>query len=364
MIVPHSRPLIDQKDIEAVTEVLASGSIAQGKKVREFEKELALYVGTKHAIACSSGTAALHLSLVSLGVRSGDDVIIPSYVCTSPYFATLYTGAKPRIVDIDQADMNICAETAKKRLTRKAKAVVAPHMFGNPAELDELLELGIPLVEDCAQALGAEYHDKKVGKFGALSVFSFYATKMITTGEGGMILTNDEEFYDRIIDIRDYDKKPLMPLKYNYKMTDFQAALGLSQLKKLRKFITRRKQIAAFYDEQFSKFGVIPPRNIPHKKPVFYRYVLAVNKLNYIREVAREKGVICEKPVWKPLHRFYPSAKCPNSDHVWNHTLSVPLYPNLTEEETEYVAKTLSAILKEANFSIRALGDQKNAQYE
>jgi dTDP-4-amino-4,6-dideoxygalactose transaminase len=138
-------------------------------------------------------------------------------------------------------------------------------------------------------------------------------------------------------------------------MTDFQAALGLSQLKKLRKFITRRKQIAAFYDEQFSKFGVIPPRNIPHKKSVFYRYVLAVNKLNHIREVAREKGVICEKPVWKPLHRFYPSAECPNSDHVWNRTLSVPLYPNLTEEETEYVATTLNAILKETNLSLCAL---------
>src|SRR4030042_4991595 len=164
MIVPHSKPTIDQKDVEAVTEVLASGSIAQGKKVREFEKELALYVGTKPAIACFAGTAALHLSLVGVGVRSGDDVIIPSYVCASPYFATLYAGAKPRIVDIDRADMNICADTAKKRLTRKAKAIVVPHMFGNPAELDELLELEIPLVEDCAQALGAEYRHKKVGK--------------------------------------------------------------------------------------------------------------------------------------------------------------------------------------------------------
>lgn len=172
-MVPHSRPSIDQKDIDAVSQVLASANIAQGKKVKEFENELSRYVGTKHAIACSTGTAALHLALEGLGVKNGDEVIIPSYVCASPYFATLYSGARPRIVDIDRTDLNVCAETVKRRLTRKVKAIIVPHMFGNSAELDELLELGIPLIEDCAQALGAEYHDQKVGSFGSLSVFSF-----------------------------------------------------------------------------------------------------------------------------------------------------------------------------------------------
>lgn len=346
MIVPHSRLSIDQEDIEAVAKVLASGNIAQGEKVREFENELARYVGTKHAIACSSGTAALHLALVSMGVENSDEIIIPSYVCASPYLATLHAGAKPRIVDVDQADLNICAETVKARLTQKVKAIIVPHMFGNPAELDTLLELGVPLIEDCAQALGAEYKNRKVGSFGSLSVFSFYATKMITTGEGGMILTNNKESYDKIIDIRDYDKKPLMPVKYNYKMTDFQAALGLSQLRKLQQFISRRRQIASFYDEQFSKFNIIPPRNILHKKPVFYRYVMNVNRLNHIRKTAKEKGVNCEKPVWKPLHKFLPRVRCPNSDYASKHALSVPLYPSLKEEEAEYVAETLSTILR------------------
>jgi perosamine synthetase len=345
MIVPHSRPSIDQKDIEAVAKVLTSANIAQGKKVREFENELARYVGTKHAIACSSGTAALHLALIGMGVKNYDEVIIPSYVCASPYFATLYTGAKPRIVDIDQADLNICAETVKKQLTRKTKAIIVPHMFGNPAELDKLLELGIPLIEDCAQALGAEYNDQKVGRFGSLSVFSFYATKMITTGEGGMILTDNEESYANIIDIRDYDKKPLVPVKYNYKMTDFQAALGLSQLNKLEQFITRRRQIATYYDKQFSRFGVIPPRNMLHKKSVFHRYVVDVNRLNHIQKAAKEKGVICERPLWKPLHKSLHSIKCPNSDYAYDHSLSIPLYPSLTDIEVEYVARTLEKVL-------------------
>ena len=346
MIVPHSRPTIGQNDIAAVAQVLASGSISQGAKTKEFENELAHYVGTRYAIACSSGTAALHLALLGLGVKAGDGVIMPSYVCASPYFAALHAGAKPRIVDIDKADLSICAETVKKQPTQKVKALIVPHMFGNPAELDGLLELGIPLIEDCAQALGAEYHDQKVGKFGDLSIFSFYATKIITTGEGGMILTSNKEFYANILNIRDYDRKQLTPVKFNYKMTDFQAALGLSQLKKLQQFITRRRQIAAYYDEQLSNFNLIPSRNILHKKSVFYRYVVNVNRLNCLQKAAKQKGVICEKPVWKPLHRLLHSVKCPNSDYAYVHALSIPLYPSLREEEIEHVTKTLKIVSK------------------
>lgn len=346
MIIPHSRPTIDKEDVEAVSRTLISGNIAQGERVKEFEKGIAQYVGTKFAVACSSGTAALHLALVSMGVKNGDEVIIPSYVCTSPYFATLHAGVKPRIVDVDRVDLNICAETVKKRLTRKAKAVVVPHMFGNPAELDELLELGIPLVEDCAQALGAEYHHKKAGKFGSLSIFSFYATKMITTGEGGMILTDNDEFYNKIIDIRDYDKKPLTPVKYNYKMTDFQAALGLSQLKKLDGFISQRREIASHYTSQLSEHVLSVPIKHIHKASVYYRYVVIVDKLDEIQREAKEKGVMCEKPVWKPLHEDISSTKCPNSDYVHAHALSIPIYPGLREEEIEHVTRTLKTVLK------------------
>jgi len=353
MIVTHSRPTIDQDDIRAVSRVLASGNIAQGKKVKEFENELAKLVGTKHAIACSSGTTALHLALLGLGVGPRDEVIMPSYVCSSVYQATLHTHATPKVVDIDLTDLNLSADTIKQQLSPRTKALIVPHMFGTPAKLDELLELGIPIIEDCAQSLGAEHKGRKVGSIGELSIFSFYATKMITTGEGGMVLTNNSEFYSRINDARDCDNKPPIPTKYNYKMTDFQAALGLSQLKKLQHFIQRRRQIASLYTSRFSEHNVTVSREHPDRMSVFYRYIVMVDKLEYVQRNAKKKGVMCEKPVWKPLHNSLTNAKCPNADYAYAHALSVPLYPGLSEEEIQYVVENLETIFRKMDESAK-----------
>lgn len=331
--------MIDQEDIKAVAEVLASGMIAQGEKVKEFENALARFVGARYGVAVSSGTSALHLALLGLGVGAEDEVIMPSYVCSSPYLATLHVGAVPKVVDIDLSDFNICAATVKEQLSPKTKAVIVPHMFGTPAELDELLELEIPVIEDCAQSLGAEYKSRRVGGFGELSTFSFYATKMIATGEGGMVLTNNKEIYARIIDVRDYDNKPLTPTKYNYKMTDFQAALGLSQLKKLQHFIERRRQIASLYTDRFSEYNVEVPRSYDHKKSVFYRYIVMVNEIEHIKKSGKEKGVTCERPIFKPLHKSLQLFRCPNSDKAYDHALSIPLYPSLSEREIEHILR-------------------------
>ena len=346
MIIPHSRPTIDQEDIRAVAEVLASGMIAQGEKVREFENAIAGFVGMKYGVAVSSGTSALHLALLGLGVGPGDEVIMPSYVCSSPYLATVHAGAVPKIVDISLEDLNVSAATAKKQLTSRTKAIIVPHMFGTPAELDELSELGVPLIEDCAQSLGAEYRGRRVGCFGELSVFSFYATKMITTGEGGMVLTNNKKFYDRMVDSRDYDRKPLTPVKYNYKMTDFQAALGLNQLNKLDDFIERRRRIASVYNERFSGSDVELPSAPSHKGPVFFRYVIMLQEMAVVQNRARKSGIMCEKPVYMPLHKYLPIFECSNSDRVFDHALSIPLYPSLSEKEIEYVATAMEQILR------------------
>jgi perosamine synthetase len=342
--VPHSRPTVEQDDVEAVASVLASGKIAQGEKVREFEKALAAFVGIKYAVACSSGTSALHLALLGLGVGVGDEVIIPSYVCSSPYFATLHVGAVPRIADIGLSDLNLCVDTVKRQVSPKTRAVILPHMFGTPAEIDEVLTLGIPIVEDCAQALGAELRGRRVGGFGDVSVFSFYATKMITTGEGGMVLTSDDELGSRIVEARAYDKKPLTSLRFNYKMTDFQAALGLSQFRKLPRFIQRRREVASLYDKRFSGYGIGIPRVASHKKSVFYRYVVRVDDAEDVQKRVKKRGVMCEKAVPEPLNRSFPVFKCPNSDQAWEQALSVPLYPSLSEAEIAHVLETFDAI--------------------
>jgi dTDP-4-amino-4,6-dideoxygalactose transaminase len=337
VIVPHSRPTIDQEDVKAVSEVLASGKIAQGEKVEEFEKAVASFVGAKYGVAVSSGTAALHLALLSLGVGHGDEVIIPSFVCSSLYFAVMHAGAKPKIVDIDLEDLNISASAVEKAVSSKTKTIIVPHMFGTPAEIDEFLKFGVPVIEDCAQSVGAEYRGRQVGGFGELSVFSFYATKMITTGEGGMVLTNSSDFYGRIVDVRDYDKKPLAPVKYNYKMTDFQAGLGLSQLRKLPHFIERRRQIASQFFERFQRYNVELLRVPSHKKSVFYRFVVMVNDVGRIQEMVKSKGIMCERSVFRPLHEGLCGLKCPNSDTAYSRALSVPIYPSLSANEIKYM---------------------------
>lgn len=344
MRIPHSRPLIDQEDIEAVAEVLASGMIAQGEKVKEFEEAMARFVGVRHGVAVSSGTSALHLALIAIGVKAGDEVIMPSYICPSPYLAALHAGAVPKIVDIDLTDLNICGRTVKKHVSPKTKVLIVPHMFGTPAELDGLLGLGVPVIEDCAQSLGAEYKGQPVGGLGEMSITSFYATKMMTTGEGGMVLTNNSEFCSRLIEARDYDKKPLNCIRYNYKMTDFQAALGLSQLEKLPNFIERRREIASVYTSRLSEYNIDIPHVYSHKKPVFYRYVIMAENAELIQKRAKENGVTCEKPVYKPLHTSLSGSSCPNADKAHDKALSIPLYPGLSKAEIKYMLQTFDLI--------------------
>lgn len=172
-IIPHSRPLITDSDIRAVTETLKSGQLSQGAEVKKFEKSLAEFIGKKRGAATSSGTAALHLALLALDVKEKDEVIIPSFVCTAVLNAVNYTGATPVIVDVEPLTFNISGDAVKKALTSKTKALVVPHLFGCPAEMDKLSEMGIPIIEDCAQAVGATFKGQNVGSFGLLSVFSF-----------------------------------------------------------------------------------------------------------------------------------------------------------------------------------------------
>src|SRR3989338_7244123 len=272
-MIPHSKPTLTKEDLSAVSRVINSGYISQGEAVKSFESELAEYIGVKGGAAVSSGTSAIHLSLIALGVKEEDDVAMPTYVCPALLNAINYIGANPLLIDINPDTYNISTADLKKKLTKKTRAVIVPHIFGLPADIKDILNFGIPVIEDCAQSVGAVYNGKKVGSFGHCAIFSFYATKVMTTGEGGMVVSNSDKILEKIRDLREYDHKPNYIVRYNYKMTDLQAALGISQLKRLDSFISKRRTIAGSYNKRFSELGIAIPSN-PEKEHIYFRYMI------------------------------------------------------------------------------------------
>jgi perosamine synthetase len=344
-IIPHSRPSISDSDIQAVVSVLKSGQLSQGPKVQELEKKLALLIGKKKAVAVSSGSAALHLALLALDVKESDEVIIPSYVCSAVLNAVNYTGAIPVIVDIDPLTFNISVEATKRAMTRKTRAIIVPHMFGCPAEIDKLSDLGIPLIEDCAQSIGANFKGQRAGSFGLLSVFSFYATKVIAAAEGGMVLSDSEDLTSRIKDLREYDNRDDYVLRYNYKMTDIQAALGLSQISSLEKFIDRRREIATRYFQEFKNCNFSLPVQKEGRDHIYYRFVIKTkDSASEYLEKFHQKKVMCRRPVYIPLHVYSNLSGFPQTMEAWQKTISIPLYPSLQEEEIEIIIALVKEI--------------------
>ena len=334
--IPHSRPTLGQEEIEKVAKVIASSQIAQGEVVYEFEQALAAKMGFGHAACTSSGTSALHLVLLSMDIGAQDEVIIPSYVCTALLNAVSYVGATPVLAEIVPETYNLDPADVKKRLTRRTKAIIVPHLFGLAANLESLLALNVPIIEDCAQAVGGTYQQKYVGAFGDAAIFSFYATKMMTTGEGGMVVSNSKGLIDRVRELREYDKQDQYKIGYNYKMTDIHAAVGLAQLARLENFIRRRREIAQLYNQTFDAFGLQLP--LTDQGHVYYRYVigLGTDAKPWLRTL-REQGIGCARPVFLPLHRYLNLQSYPRTEKAWEQTLSIPIYPSLSEEDTNRV---------------------------
>ena len=342
-MISHSRPTLDQEDMQAVLTVLTSGQLVQGVQVQAFEEEVSSYLGVKGAAAVSSGTAALHLALVALGVGERDEVIIPSYVCTALLNAIHYVRATPVIADIEGETFNISVSDVKRRLTKRTKVVIVPHMFGLPADLSEMASLGVPLIEDCAQSIGSRYRGTCIGGFGILSVFSFYTTKMIASGEGGMILSNQADLIEKIKDLRGYDEKEAYRVRYNYKMTDLQAALGRSQLRRLDLFIRRRQEIAQQFNQTLPESGVQIPVTPPGREHVYYRYVILLDRSEDFMRRMRERGVDCRKPVFKPLHEYLTLSGYAVTRQIWGKAVSIPIYPALTDQDVAGVIEEIKS---------------------
>jgi perosamine synthetase len=319
MNIPHSKPLIGKDGIEAVSRVLASGRIAQGEEVAAFEEECATLAGRRYGVAVNSGTAALHLALIGLGVGEGDKVLLPSYACAALAQAVTWQRACPLLCDIGP-DYNLCPEAN----LGEAQAVIVPHMFGAPARVPAHENV----VEDLAQAFGGP-----VGHTGRVTMTSFYATKLFTTGEGGMLFTDDLAIAEMARDRRDYDNRDDFVPRYAYKMTDFQAALGREQLRSLPDFIERRREIAQQYTEAFSKLPLRLPKDPGH---VFFRYVVATPRRDALEHFLQALGVEAKRPVYRPAHHSLGGV-FPASEQAHHECLSIPVYPAMTPQEVGYV---------------------------
>jgi dTDP-4-amino-4,6-dideoxygalactose transaminase len=343
-MIPHSRLTIEKDDINTVIKVMESLQVAMGPKTREFERKLSKFIGVKGAVATSSGTTALHLALACLGIGKGDEVILPTGVCPSVLYCIHYCGAKPILVDINLDDHNILVEDAKQKITPKTKAIIVPHMYGVPADLYALKEFDVPLIEDCAHAIGASHGNKKLGSIGDAAMFSFYATKMMTTGEGGMVTFKSNKALEGAKGLREYKFDRNYKLRYNYKMTDMQAAMGITQLAKLPRFIRRRRELAEAYNSDFNSI----PATLPQlEERVFYRYIMMLEKpiVKDVMKRLEKRGIASQCPV-HPLHRSLRLKGFKNAEKLMKTALSIPIYPSLTEKEFNSVVEAVKAEVK------------------
>lgn len=368
--LPYARQYVDDEDCLAVNEVLKSDFLTTGPKVKEFEDIIANYVGAKYAVAFSNGTAALHGACYAAGIGAGHEVITTPITFAASANCVLYMGGTPVFTDIDLNTFNIDVNEIAKKITNKTKAIIPVDYTGQAVDIDAIKDLvknkDIVIIEDGAHSLGTKYKGTRVGALADMTMFSFHPVKTITTGEGGIITTNNEEYYRKLVSFRSHgitrDIAQLenkdggnwyyeqLDLGFNYRMTDFQAALGISQMKKIDWFIERRREIVAKYNKAFKELdGIILQKNADFSDTVNHLYVLKLDldKLRVDRKeifnvlIAENIGVhVHYIPVyWHPYYQKlgYEKGLCPKAEKLYNALLTVPLFPAMTDEDIEDV---------------------------
>lgn len=350
-MISHNKPWLGKEEVAALDKVINSGWIIAGSQVKRFEGKLSKMHDLRFAVALNSGTAAIHVSLLALGIGKGDEVILPSYTPSDLLNAINYTGANPVIVDIEKNSFNIDPKQVAKKINKKTKAIIVPHMLGESARIDALEKFGIPIINDSAQALGSIYKQKPVASYGDLVVLSFYATKMATTGQGGMVLTNNKKYYSFIKDMIDYNGRDNYKIRFNYPLTDIAASLGNIQIGKLDMFLKRRREIGAKYQKALMGKHVLFSPNEGDTDSNYYRFVLKFENKNTRTEAKKlfeKNGISTIVPIndYELLHNCLGLDKknFPNAQNLASVTLSIPIYPSLTESEIGRVTKVLASL--------------------
>lgn len=358
-MISMAKPQIGDDEKRAVMEVLDSGMMAQGPRVKAFEEAFATMCGTKHAVATSSGTTALHVAMLANDIGKGDEVITSAFTFIASANSILYVGAKPVFVDIDPRTFNLDASKIDKAITNKTKAILPIHLYGLSCDMDPVMKIaekhGLLVIEDACQSHGAEYKGRKVGSFGT-GTFSFYPTKNITSGEGGMITTNAPAIDDKCRVIRQHGMRKRYyhdELGYNFRMSDIHAAIGLAQLKKLAKFNAQRQANAKFMSENLK--GVIPPFVPEGQTHVFHQYTVRVpdRKRDALRAYLNEHGIGSEVYYPVPIHKqtFYLNDlgykdSLPDTEKAALEVLSLPVHPGLSSADLETIVSTINEFME------------------
>ncbi|MEM2546640.1 MAG: DegT/DnrJ/EryC1/StrS family aminotransferase [Candidatus Bathyarchaeia archaeon] len=367
-MIPINAPQIGEEEVEAVAKVLRSGiltnGLGEGPMVKKFERAFADFVKAEHALAVNSGTAALHMAILSVEVKQGEEVILPSFTFVATAEAVVLSGARPVFVDIDAETYNLSPEKIEKAITKKTKAIIAVDLYGSPADLKTIREIadkhGLKVIEDAAQAHGALYHGKPVGTYADVACWSFYASKNMTTGEGGMVTTNNDEIAEKLRLLRTHGEKEKYTsiiLGHNYRMPEIQAAIGCVQLAKLPDFLAKRRENAEKLSEKLKRAKNLQlPTEPENCRNSWYLYTIRLlnekrKERDALVQKLRDKGIGAEIYYPTPVHLMpyyqkFGAFRLPETEKASEQVFSLPVHPGVTPEQIDFIGETVLRFVK------------------
>lgn len=343
-MIPHSKPTVGIKECLAASKCILRGQLVYGVTAHKLEKMISNYLCKKYCLVTNSGLSALHLALLGLEIKEKSQVIIPAFVCNALPLAVNYCNAIAVLSDVDYKTGNLSIKSVYEKINNKTSAIIVAHMFGYPCDIKPLTRTGIPIIEDCSLSLGAKINKDSIGCYGDVSIGSFYTTKMLASGEGGFVATNNAEIFEKIKEISCYRGKNELKNAYNYNMTNILASIAVEQMKKIDHFVDKRRQIASKYNLFFSKFKEL---EIPHEdsgiKHAYYRYIIKTKGdirdelLSYLKDY----DIYCTKSIYKPLYGEPFKSLYPNSEKLYAESLSIPIYPRLKKKEIKKIERKI-----------------------